>query len=196
MCVHCTVHNCCNLHTVLHRTDLIVFPLTLQTITTAQMMSIWGKGGWCTLAPPEEYDWTVHVQRRCDLMSNYFDHLYYRCIPMCVYCMCYKGGRGELGPHVTQCGLGQGLPSYQLAPWSIQPFGHSTHGQKLTGDVEGRGELCPFGMELGLHLSNIMLPGPRHTILPSGIFIHPSVYSHNKHGPKLETVPPFGGMGS
>jgi len=33
------------LHTILHRTDLIVFPLTLQTITTAPMMSIWGKGG-------------------------------------------------------------------------------------------------------------------------------------------------------
>jgi len=28
-----------------------------------------------TLAPPGEYDWTVHVQRRCGLMSNYFDHV-------------------------------------------------------------------------------------------------------------------------
>jgi len=34
------------LHTILHRTDLIVFPLTLQTITTSPMMSIWGKGGF------------------------------------------------------------------------------------------------------------------------------------------------------
>jgi len=32
------------LHTILHRTDLIVFPLTLQTITTSPMMSIWRKG--------------------------------------------------------------------------------------------------------------------------------------------------------
>jgi len=32
------------LHTILHRTDLIVSPLTLQTITTSPMMSIWGKG--------------------------------------------------------------------------------------------------------------------------------------------------------
>jgi len=31
----------------------------------------------CTLAPPGEYEWTVHVQRRCGLMSNYFDHLFY-----------------------------------------------------------------------------------------------------------------------
>ena len=28
-----------------------------------------------TLAPPDEYDWTVRLRRRCDPMSNYFDHL-------------------------------------------------------------------------------------------------------------------------
>jgi len=33
---------------------------------------------------------------------------------------------GELGPHLTQCGLGRGLPSYQVASWSIQPFDHTT----------------------------------------------------------------------
>ena len=32
----------------------------------------------------------------------------------------------ELGPHLTQCGLGRGLPPYQVASWSIQPFGHNT----------------------------------------------------------------------
>ena len=42
----CASHCAQLLHTILHRTDLIVFPLTLQTITTARMMSIWGKGGW------------------------------------------------------------------------------------------------------------------------------------------------------
>jgi len=30
----------------------------------------------CTLAPPGEYNWTVHGRRRCGLMSNYFDHLF------------------------------------------------------------------------------------------------------------------------
>jgi len=41
----CASHCAQLLHTILHRTDLIVSPpLTLQTITTAQMMSIWGKG--------------------------------------------------------------------------------------------------------------------------------------------------------
>jgi len=29
----------------------------------------------CILAAPDEYDKTVRVRRRCDLMSNYFDHL-------------------------------------------------------------------------------------------------------------------------
>jgi len=38
MCVHCTVHSQL-LHTILHRTDLVIFPLTLQTITIAPTMS-------------------------------------------------------------------------------------------------------------------------------------------------------------
>jgi len=29
-----------------------------------------------TLTSPGEYDWTVRLQRRCGLMSNYFDHLF------------------------------------------------------------------------------------------------------------------------
>jgi len=39
--VHCAQLLC----TILHRTDLIIFPLTLQTITIAPLMAIWGKGG-------------------------------------------------------------------------------------------------------------------------------------------------------
>ena len=39
----CASHCAQLLHAILHRTDLIVFPLTLQTITTAPMMSIWIK---------------------------------------------------------------------------------------------------------------------------------------------------------
>ena len=31
-----------------------------------------------------------------------------------------------LGPHLTQCGRGQGLPPCQVSSWSIQPLGHST----------------------------------------------------------------------
>jgi len=32
---------------------------------------------------------------------------------------------GELGSHLRQYGLGQGLPLYQAASRSIQPFGHN-----------------------------------------------------------------------
>jgi len=31
----------------------------------------------CTMAPLGEYDWTVRMQRRCSLMSNYFDQLFF-----------------------------------------------------------------------------------------------------------------------
>jgi len=35
-------------------------------------------------------------------------------------------GQGGLGFHLTQCRLGRGIPPYQVAYWSIQPFGHKT----------------------------------------------------------------------
>jgi len=35
--------------------------------------------------------------------------------------------------HVTQCGLSRGLPSYQVASWSIQPFSHNKHRSKIVG---------------------------------------------------------------
>jgi len=40
----CAVHCVQLLHTMLRRTDLIIFPVALQTITIAPMMSIRGKG--------------------------------------------------------------------------------------------------------------------------------------------------------
>jgi len=33
---------------------------------------------------------------------------------------------GEMGPHLTQCGQGRGLPPCQVSSWSIQPFRHNT----------------------------------------------------------------------
>jgi len=38
---------------------------------------------------------------------------------------------GETGPHRTQCHLSWGLPSYQVASWSIRPFGHNRYRPKL-----------------------------------------------------------------
>ena len=42
------------------------------------------------------------------------------------------GGAGSpLGHHLTQCGLGRGLPLYQVASWSIQPFGQNCRNATL-----------------------------------------------------------------
>jgi len=41
----CALHCAQVLHTILNRTDIILFPVTLQTIIIAPMMSIWGRGG-------------------------------------------------------------------------------------------------------------------------------------------------------
>jgi len=85
-----------------------------------------------------------------------------------------KGGgvvplSGELGPHLSQCGLaGRCLPPYQVASWFIQPFGHNRHGPKIGG------LLCPF---LGAGSpSNTMWPGPWPSSVPCDILIHPVVW--------------------
>jgi len=54
--------------------------------------------------------------------------------------------------------------------------GHNRHGPKRGG------LLCPFRWN-GTP-SNTMLPRPRSTSVPSGVFIHPAV-GHNRHGRKL-----------
>jgi len=92
------------------------------------------------------------------------------------------------GPHLTQCGPGRGLPPYQVASWSIQPFGHNRHGPKSGGccaPLLGRGAGSP---------SNTMSPGPRPTSLLSGIFIHPLIqpFGHNTHWPKTGSCAPLG----
>jgi len=94
-------------------------------------------------------------------------------------------GRGELGPHVAKCGFGRGLPSYQVASWSIQQFGHDIHGPK-------NGGLCPFGEgELGPHLTQC---GQGRGIPPYQVTswsIQP--FGHNRYGPKNGGLCPFGG---
>ena len=52
---------------------------------------------------------------------------------------------GELGPHLTQCCLGWGLPPYQVVSWYIQPFGHNISGPKIGGSAPfwGRGAGFP-----------------------------------------------------
>jgi len=55
-----------------------------------------------------------------------------------------RGCCGGLGPHLTQCGLGRGLPLHQVASWSIQPFGHNCKNATL---------------RVGIRLRTIFIPG-------------------------------------
>ena len=64
-----------------------------------------------------------------------------------------------LGPHLTQCRLGRGLPPYQVASWSNHPFGHNRHGMKIGG--------CA---------TLAMWPGPRHNSMPIFILVHPTIW--------------------
>jgi len=110
---------------------------------------------------------------------------------------------GELGAHLTQCGLGWGPPPYQVASWSIQPFGNNTHEPKSSGgavlllggagspsntihnrDGPKIGGLSP----LAPHLT--VWPGPRRTSIPSGNWsIQP--FGHNTLAGKWGCCAPF-----
>jgi len=79
-------------------------------------------------------------------------------------------GEGN-GVPITQSRLSRGLAPYQVASWSMQPFGCNRYGPK----IGGRG-LCTFeGVEAGSP-SNTMWPGTRTTCMPSLILIHPTVW--------------------
>jgi len=49
---------------------------------------------------------------------------------------------GDLGTHLTQCRLGRGLPPYQVASCSIQPFRRNRYGPKMGAAVPLR-DRCP-----------------------------------------------------
>jgi len=50
--------------------ELIQMPLGCGLRWPKEVRIRWG----CTLAPPHEYNWSIHLRRWCGLMSNYFDH--------------------------------------------------------------------------------------------------------------------------
>jgi len=82
---------------------------------------------------------------------------------------CALFGRGQLVPHVTQCGLAE---TYFRTKWHLDPSSHlatTDMGRKFRWGCASSG--C--GAE---STSNTMLPGPRTTIVPSGILIHPAVW--------------------
>jgi len=105
-------------------------------------------------------------------------------------------GWGELSPRLTQYGLGQGIPLYHVASWSIQPFGRIDMGHKVEGGCcWGKLTQCRLGWDLlcsKWHLNpsirlattdmgrklRVLWPGPRPTSMPSFILIHPTVWPH------------------
>jgi len=67
--------------------------------------------------------------------------------------------RRELGPRLTQRGLGRGLLPYQVASSSIQPFGYNRHEWKTGGCAPFRGGAATP--------SNTTSPGPNWHLDPS-----------------------------
>jgi len=51
-----------------------------------------------------------------------------------------------LGPHLTQCGQGRGLPPCQVSYWSIQPFGHNRHRPQI---IRTQAKPAPVNFEVG-----------------------------------------------
>ena len=56
--------------------EAMKMPFRIGTSVGPRKRLRWG----CTLAPPVEYHYTIRVQRRCGLLSDYFDHLLNFCI--------------------------------------------------------------------------------------------------------------------
>ena len=85
----------------------------------------------------------------------------------------------QLGPHLSQCDLGRGLPPYEVAPWCIQPpFGYNRNGPKIGVCVPffGKGKLGPHLAKCGLDQGPPPYEVPSWSIQPFG---------HNSHGPKI-----------
>jgi len=90
---------------------------------------------------------------------------------------------GELGPHLTQCCLGRGLPGTK---WHLHPSSHFTTidlGWKL-----GEGCWAPFWGEMDPHLTQCRLDRGLPPYKVASWSIQP--FGHNWHGPK------FGGDGA
>jgi len=89
--------------------------------------------------------------------------------------LCPFGGAG------SPCNNVACVEAYLRTKWHLDPS------SRLAITDMGRfffgGGLFPLGSGAE-SASNTMLPGPRPTIVSSGIVIHPP-FGHNKHGPKI-----------
>jgi len=93
--------------------------------------------------------------------------------------------KGELGPHVTQCGLGRGLPSTK---WHLDPCSRLAWPQHVR---QNWGCCAPLWGRAGFP-SNTMSPGPRSTSVPSGILIHPAIWPQQTWTKNWGLFPFFG----
>ena len=93
--------------------------------------------------------------------------------------------RGELGPHLAQCGLDRGPPPCQLRSSSIQLFDHSGHGPKI-----GVGSAPSLEGELGRHLTQTCLG---RGYLRTKCHLNPASHlATTDMGQKLGRLCPFG----
>jgi len=102
-----------------------------------------------------------------------------------------EGGRcapfhgGKMGPHLIQCGLGRGLPTYQLSSGIL--IHTAVWPQQIWAKKWG---LCPLSLGGDGFPSYTMWHGPRPTSVANGILIHPRLATTDM-GQKLGAVPPF-----
>jgi len=91
-------------------------------------------------------------------------------------------GRESWAPFNTMS-LGRGLPPYQVAPGSTQPFGHNRYAPKIGG-------CAPFRGELGPHLTQCRLG---HGLPLYKWHLDPSSCLATIHGPEIGEgcCPPF-----
>jgi len=76
-----------------------------------------------------------------------------------------------------------GLPLYQVASSSIQPFGHNRHGRKVGG------LLCSFLGGAGSSIT--MSPGPRPTSVPGCTLIDPAIWPQHIWAKNCGAQPSF-----
>ena len=84
---------------------------------------LWGRGSWVPIK--HNVAWTeawLHTKWHLDPFSRLATTDMGRWLGLCPSFF----GRGELGPHLIQCGLGRGPLPYEVATWYTQPFGHNT----------------------------------------------------------------------
>ena len=82
-------------------------------------------------------------------------------------CCASFGGVGAWSPS-NRMWLGRGIPLYQVASCPSSPLATTDMGRKF-------GRCAPLG-EGTVFPSNTMWPGPRPTIVPSGVLIHSTVW--------------------